>query len=363
MGCGRRAPGSRRAPSAAAGAAEAAAAGAGSACTSPPSSRSWRRCDLVIEAAPEDLEIKRGLFAELSRVCGPDAVLATNTSSLPVTALATAAERPERVVGMHFFNPVALMDLLEVVAGTESSPEAIEIAAAAGERMGKRVILARDGPGFLANRCARPFGLEALKLLAEGVATHEQIDRDRADGRRLSHGPVRADGPRRDRRRLRGDEVLLGAELPRAALAAEHDPGAHGRRPAAWAARRAAGTTTIPASRHRPEDPEPAPGRRRRRRSSRSQASRLSPTTCASWPRQAGYDVRMRPSSNAMTRRTSSSTPPSAARRSKARRRSTTPTRWSCCCASTAASPSSTCTAARSASTPCRRSRSHGSSS
>ena len=134
-------------------------------------------CDLAIEAAPEDLEVKRGLFARLSAVCRPDAVLATNTSSLPVTALATAAQRPDRVVGMHFFNPVPRMDLLEVVAGIESSPEAIETACTAGERMGKRVIVARDGPGFLANRCARPFGLEALKLLSEGVASHESIDR------------------------------------------------------------------------------------------------------------------------------------------------------------------------------------------
>jgi 3-hydroxybutyryl-CoA dehydrogenase len=134
-------------------------------------------CDIVIEAAPENLEVKRELFERLSEVCAPDAVLATNTSSLPVTALATAAARPERVVGMHFFNPVVLMDLLEVVAGIESAPEAIEVARDAGERMGKRVIVARDGPGFLANRCARPFGLEGLKLLSEGVAGHDAIDR------------------------------------------------------------------------------------------------------------------------------------------------------------------------------------------
>ena len=134
-------------------------------------------CDLVIEAAPEDMELKRSLFAQLSEVCGPGAVLATNTSSLPVTALASAAEDPRQVVGMHFFNPPALMELLEVVAGTESAPEAVELARGAGERMGKRVIIARDGPGFLANRCARPFGSEALKLLAEQVADHATIDR------------------------------------------------------------------------------------------------------------------------------------------------------------------------------------------
>jgi len=146
-------------------------------------------CDLVIEAAPESLEIKRELFGRLSEVCGPETVLATNTSSLPVTALATAATRPEQVVGMHFFNPVVLMDLLEVVAGTESAPEAIELAKDAGRRMGKRVIVAQDGPGFLANRCARPFGMESLKLLGERVATHEEIDRIVRMGGRFRMGP------------------------------------------------------------------------------------------------------------------------------------------------------------------------------
>jgi 3-hydroxybutyryl-CoA dehydrogenase len=134
-------------------------------------------CQLVIEAAPEDAALKRDLFARLSEICSPEAILATNTSSLPVTALAAAASHPERVVGMHFFNPVVLMDLLEVVAGTESSEAAVELARTAGERMGKRVIVASDGPGFLANRCARPFGMEALRLLAERIADHATIDR------------------------------------------------------------------------------------------------------------------------------------------------------------------------------------------
>jgi 3-hydroxybutyryl-CoA dehydrogenase len=134
-------------------------------------------CDLVIEAAPERLELKRELFAELSKICGPETVLATNTSSLPVTALASAAARPEMVVGMHFFNPVPAMDLLEVVAGDQSSRDAIAVARRTGERFGKRVIVARDGPGFLANRSARPFGMEALKLLSERIAGHATIDR------------------------------------------------------------------------------------------------------------------------------------------------------------------------------------------
>jgi 3-hydroxybutyryl-CoA dehydrogenase len=146
-------------------------------------------CDLVIEAAPERLEVKRDLFANLSRICGPETALATNTSSLPVTALATAAERPEQVVGMHFFNPVVLMELLEVVAGMESGPDAIETAEMTGRRLGKRVIVAQDGPGFLANRCARPFGMESLKLLGERVATHEEIDRIVRMGGRFRMGP------------------------------------------------------------------------------------------------------------------------------------------------------------------------------
>jgi 3-hydroxybutyryl-CoA dehydrogenase len=134
-------------------------------------------CELVIEAAPEDLELKRRLFARLSEICGPETVLATNTSSLPVTALATAAARPGKVVGMHFFNPAPVMELLEVVAGEQSAPEAVERARSVGKRMGKRVIVARDGPGFLANRCARPFGMEALKLVSDQVADQLTIDR------------------------------------------------------------------------------------------------------------------------------------------------------------------------------------------
>ena len=135
-------------------------------------------CGLVIEAAPEQLELKRELFVQLAaEVVSESCVLATNTSSLLVTAVAAPVKRPERVVGMHFFNPAPVMRLLEVVAGEESSPEALELARAAGEAMRKHVIDAADGPGFLVNRCNRPFGLEALKLLQEGVASLEEIDR------------------------------------------------------------------------------------------------------------------------------------------------------------------------------------------
>jgi 3-hydroxybutyryl-CoA dehydrogenase len=134
-------------------------------------------CDLVIEAAPERPALKRELFAALSAICGERAVLATNTSSIPVTSLASAARVPSNVVGMHFFNPAPLMRLLEVIAADQTSDRALALAAATGEAMGKRVIVAQDGPGFLVNRCGRPFGAEALRLVQERVATPAQVDR------------------------------------------------------------------------------------------------------------------------------------------------------------------------------------------
>jgi 3-hydroxybutyryl-CoA dehydrogenase len=135
-------------------------------------------CELVIEAAPERLPLKHELYARLSaEIVGPECVLATNTSSLLVTAIAAAATHPERVVGMHFFNPAPLMRLLEIVAGEQSSGRALAVARATGEAMGKTVIQAQDGPGFLVNRCNRPFGLEALRLLQERIADIETIDR------------------------------------------------------------------------------------------------------------------------------------------------------------------------------------------
>ncbi len=136
-------------------------------------------CQLVIEAAPERLELKRELFGQLAAgIIAEDCVLATNTSSLLVTAIAAGLPSTrERVVGMHFFNPAPVMRLLEVVAGADSSEAALQVARAAGAAMGKIVIDAVDGPGFLVNRSNRPFGLEALKLLQEQLATIEQIDR------------------------------------------------------------------------------------------------------------------------------------------------------------------------------------------
>jgi 3-hydroxybutyryl-CoA dehydrogenase len=132
---------------------------------------------LVIEAAPEDLALKQRLLTEVAEHVAADCVLATNTSSLSVTALAARVPGPERVVGMHFFNPPPVMKLLEVVAGERSSERAIATARAAGEAMGRHVIDANDGVGFLVNRCNRPFALEALRLVEQRIATPEQVDR------------------------------------------------------------------------------------------------------------------------------------------------------------------------------------------
>jgi 3-hydroxybutyryl-CoA dehydrogenase len=134
-------------------------------------------CDLVIEAAPEDLELKRNLFTALADACGPQAILASNTSSLPITEIAAGVPRRERVVGMHFFNPPALMKLVEVVAAADSAPAALEATTEVGRRMGRTPIRAKDSPGFIANRLARPFTLEPLRILGEGVADAETIDR------------------------------------------------------------------------------------------------------------------------------------------------------------------------------------------
>jgi 3-hydroxybutyryl-CoA dehydrogenase len=134
-------------------------------------------CGLLIEAVPEKLELKRNLFIKLAEALGPEPVLATNTSSLRVSEIAAGVPSPERVVGMHFFNPPALMRLVEVVAAERSSEQALAAATEVAERMGRTPIRAKDSPGFVANRLARPFSLESLRMLGDGVADAATIDR------------------------------------------------------------------------------------------------------------------------------------------------------------------------------------------
>ena len=148
-----------------------------------------RGCDLVIEACPEDLELKRSLFRELASVCGEQAVLATNTSSLPVGDIAAAVPGPERVAGMHFFNPPALMRLVEVVAAERTAEPALTAVEDAARRMGREPVRCADSPGFIVNRCNRPFTLESLRVLDEGTATHAQIDAVMRDDGGYRMGP------------------------------------------------------------------------------------------------------------------------------------------------------------------------------
>jgi 3-hydroxybutyryl-CoA dehydrogenase len=131
---------------------------------------------LVIEAALEDLEVKQALFGELDDAAAPDTILATNTSALSVTRIAERAIRPERVVGLHFFNPAPLLPLVEVIAGRRSAAWAVERAAGIVEGWGKQAIRVADSPGFIVNRVNRPFTLEPLRLLRSGMGTIESID-------------------------------------------------------------------------------------------------------------------------------------------------------------------------------------------
>jgi 3-hydroxybutyryl-CoA dehydrogenase len=141
---------------------------------------------LVIEAAPEDLALKRDLFAKLDSLCPPETIFASNTSSLSIAALAGATKRPDKVAGLHFFNPPPLMALVEVVRGAGTSQTTLDVLVAWVRRWGKTPVVAHDTPGFIVNRVARPFYLEALRLLGEGVADVETIDRIvRAGGFRM----------------------------------------------------------------------------------------------------------------------------------------------------------------------------------
>jgi 3-hydroxybutyryl-CoA dehydrogenase len=146
-------------------------------------------CDLVIEAIVEALEPKRALFTELERVCRPDAILATNTSALSVTEIAAATQRPERVVGMHFFNPAPLMPLLEVVRAELTSDEAVEAAAAVGVRMGKEVVRCHDTPGFVVNRVLIPLLNDCVRVLDEARVTPEALDMAMKNGAGWPMGP------------------------------------------------------------------------------------------------------------------------------------------------------------------------------
>ncbi len=146
-------------------------------------------CDLVIEAIVEDLGAKLALFTELERIVRADAILATNTSALSVTEIASAVETPERVVGMHFFNPAPLMPLVEIVRAEVSSDDAVEAAFAVGERLGKRPIRCHDTPGFVVNRVLIPLLNDCLRVLDEARVSPEDLDTAMTAGAGWPMGP------------------------------------------------------------------------------------------------------------------------------------------------------------------------------
>jgi 3-hydroxybutyryl-CoA dehydrogenase len=133
-------------------------------------------CDLVIEAVTENIDVKREVFSTLDRVCAPDAVLATNTSSLSVTEIAACASKPERVLGLHFFNPVPLMKLVEVIRALPTNDASFERATAYVASIGKTAVITKDAPGFVVNRLLIPYILDAIRVYEAGLASREDID-------------------------------------------------------------------------------------------------------------------------------------------------------------------------------------------
>ncbi|WP_230971560.1 3-hydroxybutyryl-CoA dehydrogenase [Nitrogeniibacter aestuarii] len=148
------------------------------------------QCDLVIEAATENLDIKLKLFAQLDGILAPEAVLASNTSSISITKLAAATAHPDRVIGMHFFNPVPMMALVELIRGLQTSDAIYEKSLAAAEKIGKTAVQVRNNPGFVVNRILCPMINEAIFALSEGLATAEQIDEAMKLGANHPIGPL-----------------------------------------------------------------------------------------------------------------------------------------------------------------------------
>ena len=146
--------------------------------------------DFVIEAVIEDMNLKRSVFKDLDGICRADVVLATNTSSMSITEIAVATQRPEKVVGMHFFNPVPLMRLVEVIRGFHTNDEAVQVTTDLAKKMGKETVEVKiDSPGFIVNRIMIPHMLEAINIVQEGVATKEDVDKAVKLGLNYPMGP------------------------------------------------------------------------------------------------------------------------------------------------------------------------------
>ncbi len=164
-------------------------------------------CDLVVEAVFENLEVKSKVFGELDDICPPHAILGTNTSAIPISSIAAATGRPEKVVGTHFFSPVPLMRLCEIIRGLQTSDETLETAEKWAQSVGKETVrVLKDHAGFIANRLYLPMVMEAARMLEAGVATPEDIDKAMRLGYNLPMGPLElAD--------MTGIDVLTNASL------------------------------------------------------------------------------------------------------------------------------------------------------
>lgn len=146
--------------------------------------------DLVIEAAVEEMKLKKEVFAELDKICKPEAILATNTSSLSITEIASSTNRPDKVIGMHFFNPVPVMKLVEVIKGIATSKETRDMVFSLSEQIGKKPVEVEEAPGFVVNRILIPMINEAVGILAEGIASAEDIDEAMKLGANHPIGPL-----------------------------------------------------------------------------------------------------------------------------------------------------------------------------
>jgi len=146
--------------------------------------------DFVVEAVLEDLDLKKSVFKELDEMCRPEVILATNTSSMSITEIAASTKRPDKVCGMHFFNPVPLMRLVEIIRGYATSDETIRITTDLAQKMGKTTVeVKKDSPGFIVNRIMIPHMVEAIRIVEEGIASIEDVDKAVKNGLNYPMGP------------------------------------------------------------------------------------------------------------------------------------------------------------------------------
>lgn len=147
-------------------------------------------CDLVIEAITENMDLKKKVFADLDKICPPHAILASNTSALSIIEMAAATRRSEKVLGLHFMNPVPIMPLLEIVQTIATSKETLETSKEFGKSLGKTIVVAKDSPGFIVNRLHVPYILNCIRMLEAGIATREDIDTSIKLGLNYPMGPL-----------------------------------------------------------------------------------------------------------------------------------------------------------------------------